>query len=130
MLMNDFYSCRDIAVLDNELNCTLVFNAEHDIFRGHFPGNPVVPGVCTMEIVKELLQQQVSRPLILRSTGNVKFLQLVTPDITPVMKINWKEDETGYTVKASLSRESAVLFKFDGNYILKSHVESREKSTA
>src|SRR5580700_5436260 len=114
MLIDDFYSCRDIEAGDDEFSCRIVFNDGHDIFKGHFPGNPVVPGVCTMEIVKELLQQQVNTPLMLRSTGNVKFLQLVTPDMTPVIKINWKADETGYAVKASLSRESAVLFKFDG----------------
>jgi len=117
MLINDFYSCRDMQLLDNEMSCTLVFNAAHDIFKGHFPGNPVVPGVCTIEIIKELLQQQVHKPLMLRSTGNVKFLQLVTPDIAPVININWKADEAGYVVKASLSRDSTVLFKFDGNYV-------------
>src|ERR1700679_214550 len=101
MLIDDFYSCADIVQQDNEYSCRIAFNAAHDIFKGHFPGNPVVPGVCTMEIVKELLQQQVSQPLMLRSTGNVKFLGLVTPDVEPVVKINWKADESGagYSVK-------------------------------
>ncbi len=93
MLIDDFYSCRDVKAGDSEYSCTLVFNAAHDIFKGHFPGNPVVPGVCTMEIIKELLQQQVGKSLVLRSTGNVKFLKLVTPDMAPVIKIGWKETE-------------------------------------
>ena len=118
MLIDDFYSCRDAEAGDGEFSCRIVFNGDHDIFKGHFPGNPVVPGVCTMEIVKELLQQQVGKPLMLRSTGNVKFLQLVTPDVEPVMKISWKADEAGYVVKASLSKDAGVLFKFDGNYVV------------
>ena len=118
MLIDDFYSCRDIDAGDNELSCRIVFSGAHDIFKGHFPGNPVVPGVCTMEIVKELLQRQVNKQLTLRSTGNVKFLQLVTPDVEPVINISWKTDETGYAVKASLSRDNTVLFKFDGNYLI------------
>ena len=116
MLKDDFFSCSDVQSMENEMSCTLVFNAAHDIFKGHFPGNPVVPGVCTMEIVKELLQQQVSKSLMLRTTGNVKFLQLVTPDVAPVMKISWKADEAGYAVKASLSKDNATFFKFDGKY--------------
>lgn len=118
MLINDFYVCHNVQPKqDNEYSCTLVFNADHDIFKGHFPGNPVVPGVCTMEIVKELLQQQVGKSLMLSATGNVKFLQLVTPDVSPVIKIGWKTNEQGgYTVKASLTKHDATLFKFDGSY--------------
>jgi 3-hydroxyacyl-[acyl-carrier-protein] dehydratase len=117
MLKDDFYSCSDIVTADGEYSCKIVFKGDHDIFKGHFPGNPVVPGVCTIAIVKELLQLQVGKPLMLRSTGNVKFLQLVTPDICPVIKINWKADGEGYVVKASLTRDEAALFKFDGNYV-------------
>ena len=55
MLINDFYNCHDIEAHENEYGCRIVFNAAHDIFKGHFPGQPVVPGVCMMEMVKELL---------------------------------------------------------------------------
>ncbi len=116
MLINDFYTCHDIIQQDTELSCRIVFNTEHAIFNGHFPGQPVVPGVCMMEIVKELLQKQVSRPLMLHSTRNVKFLQFVTPDMQPVVHINWKENDAVYTVSAFFSFGDVVSFKLDGSY--------------
>lgn len=56
MLINDFYTTTNVQQNDADYSCLIVFNAGHSIFSGHFPGHPVVPGVCMMEIVKELMQ--------------------------------------------------------------------------
>ena len=55
---------------------------------------------------------------MLQNAGNVKFLQLITPDTQPVINISWKESEDGYTVNASFKLESSFLFKLDGKYIV------------
>lgn len=118
MLINDFYTCHDIRQSDNEFNCRIVFNEGHDIFKGHFPDHPVVPGVCMMEIVKELLQSQVDKTLMLSNADNVKFLRLITPDVQPIIKISWKETEGGYHANATFSMDSSVLFKLGGQYVI------------
>ena len=28
-------------------------DASHPVYRGHFPGHPVLPGVCTLQLVRE-----------------------------------------------------------------------------
>ncbi len=101
---------------DTGLSCRIVFDAAHDIFGGHFPGQPVVPGVCMMEIVKELMQQMLGSTLMMRAAGNVKFLGLITPDVQPVININWKQTDEGYKVNAAFKNEAAFLFKLDGHY--------------
>lgn len=117
MLLNNFYTCHNTQFEACVISCRIEFDAAHAIFKGHFPGNPVVPGVCMMEIVKELLQTQVQEQLTLRSTGNVKFLQLITPEIKPEIKIEWSKNESVYSVKASISRDSVTHFKFDGVFV-------------
>ena len=119
MLINNFYTCHDIEIAENVQNCRVVFNAAHSIFKGHFPGQPVVPGVCMMEIVKELLQQKLGKSLILRSSRNVKFLGFITPDVQPAIKISWKEADGTYSVNASFSNGEAALFKLDGVYAIR-----------
>jgi 3-hydroxyacyl-[acyl-carrier-protein] dehydratase len=116
MLMNDFYTYRNLHEGDHELTCQVVFNDRHDIFQGHFPGEPVVPGVCMMEMVKELLQTLVGKPLWLRNAGNVKFLQLITPDVEPEVRISWNENDKGYAANASFNLNHSALFKLSGNY--------------
>ena len=116
MLINDFYTTLDMQHGDNQYSCRIIFNAGHAIFSGHFPGQPVVPGVCMMEIVKELLQQKLCKSLVLRNAGNIKFLQLISPDVQPIININWKESDDGYKVTAFFTNDAAILFKLDGNY--------------
>ena len=118
MLMNDFYTCQDMQQSDNEITCRLVFNADHDIFKGHFPGQPVVPGVCMMEIVKELLQDKLNTTLMLSKADNVKFLQLIIPGIEPAIKITWKDNDGGYSVNAIFKTEAASHFKLMGQYVV------------
>ena len=115
MLMNDFYTISDLQTEEFSISCKATFNKDHDIFNGHFPGQPVVPGVCMMQMIKELLEQQLGKKLILRTTGQIKFLRLITPDIAPLVNISWKESENGQVVTALLKDETD-LFKLSGTY--------------
>ncbi|HRO41490.1 MAG TPA: 3-hydroxyacyl-ACP dehydratase [Flavipsychrobacter sp.] len=115
MLKTDFFTVHNLQSGEGTLSCTITFNKAHKIFEGHFPQQPVVPGVCTIQIAKELLEQQLNKKLFLRSTGQVKFLQLITPDINPDVFINWKENEKNYIVNASLKKD-ADLFKLTATF--------------
>lgn len=116
MLMNDFYNIEYIQREPQSVSCRIVFNDQHDIFKGHFPSQPVVPGVCMMQMVKELLEAQTDKVLWLRNAGQVKFLQLITPDIQPMINISWQQDEQGYTVKADFKNDTSFLFKLSGSF--------------
>jgi len=116
MLMNDFYRIEYIQREPNSVSCRIVFNDQHDIFKGHFPSQPVVPGVCMMQMVKELLEAQTDRNLWLRNAGQVKFLQLITPDIQPMINISWQEDANGFNVNANFQNDTAYLFKLSGSF--------------
>lgn len=56
--------------------------AEHPAFAGHFPGNPIVPGVVILDqallFAEKLLAGAVSRTAPWQ-VGNAKFLSPVTP---------------------------------------------------
>lgn len=116
MLMNDFYTIETLKREQNSFSCTVAFNPQHDIFKGHFPGQPIVPGVCMMEMVKELLEQLTDSKLWLRAAGQVKFLRFVTPDTVPVVNVSWQEEATGYNVNASFKNDDGDLFKLSGNF--------------
>ncbi len=115
MLLNDFYFYMDASRDQNTFSCKIIFNEGHDIFKE--TAQPVVPGVCMMEIVKELLQQTLGISLWLRNAVQVKFLQLITPDVQPVIDISWNTNGKGrYTVDASLKNGDSFFFQLDGNF--------------
>ena len=114
--LNDFYSIHDRIVAEKTLSCSLSFNAAHSIFNGHFPGNPIVPGVCTMQIIMDLLQEAIGRQLRLSHAANIKFMQLITPLIHPAVQISWTESEGMYTTSTILKNGEATLFKMNAVY--------------
>ncbi|MFD2602211.1 MULTISPECIES: 3-hydroxyacyl-ACP dehydratase [Flavobacterium] len=88
MLLKDFYTIKSFESTDGQKYvATIMLNKDHDVFKGHFPGNPVTPGVCMMQIIKELTQQAVNTPLIMISASNIKFMALINPEINPLLRL-------------------------------------------
>lgn len=110
--MNDFYTLSDIVAGENKWEGKIAFNAAHAIFKGHFPGQPVVPGVCMMQIVKEVLEFAMNKKIQIQQAGQVKFLQLITPDITPVIHLEWTAAEDALSVNVTFKAERD-LFKMN-----------------
>ena len=54
-------------------------NRDCEIFRGHFPGQPVLPGVCSIEIVRESLSIMMGRDVHVCRISQCKFTGMVNP---------------------------------------------------
>ncbi|RZJ72531.1 3-hydroxyacyl-ACP dehydratase [Flavobacterium sp.] len=95
MLLQDFYTIvsKD-AVSDGNFTVNIHVNAAHEVFKGHFPGNPVMPGVCMMQIIKELTEEIIESNLFMQSLSNVKFMALINPDKTPTLRLELNVSET------------------------------------
>lgn len=55
-------------------------NPEWPIYKAHFPGHPITPGVCIVQMVQELLQSLVHREVCLRQAKNVKYVSIISPE--------------------------------------------------
>ena len=82
-LKDDFYTIKGITEVDGRQVYDLHLNPDHFIFKVHFPGEPVTPGVCLQQMAVELAEESVGRPLALVYVKNVKFLSVVSPLQTP-----------------------------------------------
>lgn len=88
MLLKDFYTINSIEKSDDSnYQVTIFINKNHEVFNGHFPGNPIMPGVCMMQIIKELTEEITSSFLLLQSLSNVKFMALINPFATPDLRL-------------------------------------------
>jgi 3-hydroxyacyl-[acyl-carrier-protein] dehydratase len=101
----------------DELKATVIFNANHPLFTGHFPGNPVVPGVVQVQIIKELAEMHAGRKLLLRHAKNIKFLSIISPVANPNAEVNLHfglMEANDYPVQASIRAGETVFMKFSG----------------
>jgi len=117
MLKDDLYAIESLRKEENIISATVTIDATHKIFDGHFPGQPVLPGVCTVEILKELVSEQYGRSYNLQSANNMKFLSLVDPTQSNklVFTIECSEEDNSLKINASASLEDeTVTFKLKG----------------
>jgi 3-hydroxyacyl-[acyl-carrier-protein] dehydratase len=54
--------------------------ADHPAFAGHFPGQPIVPGVVLLDRVMQLAQEALGGPVAGWQVTQVKFLSPCGPD--------------------------------------------------
>lgn len=88
MLLKDFYKILSLQKIDTQkYSAIILINEKHEIFKGHFPGNPIMPGVCMMQIIKELTEQIAESSLMMQTLTNVKFMALINPDVTPELRL-------------------------------------------
>ena len=88
MLLKDFYKVISLEkTAENNYLVLILINEEHEVFKGHFPGNPIMPGVCMMQIIKELTEQICGSSLFMQSLSNVKFMALINPFINPELRL-------------------------------------------
>jgi 3-hydroxyacyl-[acyl-carrier-protein] dehydratase len=117
MLVNDFFSISKLEEEGFEIRADLVINANHKIFEGHFPGHPVVPGVCMMQMVKEILENVIGKKTNLVRAGEMKFLAIINPKENNMIRATLKysiEENGNMAVSAILFKESLIHFKFKG----------------
>ncbi len=88
---------------ENTLSVTLQLNQEHDVFRGHFPKHPVLPGVAMLQIIKELTEEYHNTLLFMQNANRVKFLSLVNPFENNVLEFQliFQQEEKTLKVKNS-----------------------------
>lgn len=93
---------------------SIKLNSNHEIFRAHFPGNPIVPGVCIIQIVKELAEDVCGRKLAIRTVKNLKFLQILSPIEHPEVSFEVNvtvQDISLFEVKAVVSLSDLIFTK-------------------
>jgi 3-hydroxyacyl-[acyl-carrier-protein] dehydratase len=118
MLRDSFYHINSANIVANTVVSEIRFNTDHAIFQGHFPGQPVVPGVCMMQIVKDFAEDIVEFKLTLKEGDNIKFLSVIDPNVNNVVQVavKTKIDGDHVSATASLSNEQQIFFKFEGTY--------------
>lgn len=118
MLLNDFFRINAIQAGDT-YTVAVELNAGHPIFKGHFPNNPITPGVCMTQMVKESIEQITQKKLTLKQGSNLKFMSVLNPQVHPVVTINIqlkeKEDLLLYTDSQITSGET-IFFTFKGSF--------------
>src|ERR1700750_3164153 len=104
MLKEPLLKIQSLKHEEGQIDAELQVDQYNEIFQGHFPDQPVVPGACMLQIVKEILTDALKANLILVKADNIKFLSLVEPATGALqLNITYQQADRDIKISASLS---------------------------
>lgn len=113
-LTEGFFIIESTNDSDNGFEAVLRTNLEHPIYKAHFPGSPITPGVCVIQVAGELLENKLGRKLYLQSIKNVKFLMVIIPEEGKKIRYSFSnivEDESSVKAQVVVSDDAMVYAK-------------------
>ena len=118
MLIKELYSIQSFAEADGRVEAFVKLNREHAVFKGHFPENPIMPGVCSIQLVKELTEKALNKKLFLSVVSNVKFMSIINPEKNNNIQLvlNITEDEGLVKVKNTVSTDDILALKMNATF--------------
>ena len=112
--LDELLITQSIMETENGFTALLRCNPGHLIYQAHFPGNPITPGACLLQTASEVLQRKVGRPLYLKASKNVKYLNVLVPAEDKEVRFtfsNLAESETECKAQVTISDEAQVYTK-------------------
>ena len=61
---------------------------QQPVFAGHFPGNPIMPGVLVLGLLKSLLADHLGNPVQIAAIKRQKFIRPVLPANTLTITVS------------------------------------------
>ena len=95
---------------------SLVIDPAHPSLTGHFPGNPIVPGVVLLGEILELIGQSLNETLTLSKVPNVKFHSPLRPNELVQLRFDRLPDQViTFSCQVGSRRIASGQFIFQAN---------------
>lgn len=118
MLIEGLYEIQNIEQTSNQILAKVKLDKDHEIFKGHFPGNPVMPGVCMIQMIKEISEKELQKELFLVRSTNIKFMAIINPELNPELElaIDFSEEDGELKIKNTTTFEDTVALKLNATF--------------
>jgi len=86
-LVEDFYDIKDRRDEETQTVFRVALRPDCKVYEGHFPGAPVAPGVCNIQMILECAEQVAGHPLMLNYISQCRMTKLITPAECPELDV-------------------------------------------
>ena len=112
----------EVRILDNLITTSFKFNENCNVFKGHFPEHPIVPGVLEAQLIEEILFEALSLKGRMINASNIKFSSPIYPDIihkiyTCEIKYHYKSDSI-ISCKAKIVSKNKIHMTTSCEYLI------------
>ncbi len=119
-LLDNYYKMDSWVTEGDDTLFSVTLLPEYRAYKGHFPGNPISPGVCNIQMIKECAEQLAGKRLFLSYISQCRFSVVITPQTTPRLQIRMQlsEVEDMYKIRAIIFDNTANYIDFKGEFTL------------
>lgn len=119
-LINDFFFIEKTRRGDGAIECMVRLNPEHYIYKAHFPGTPVTPGVCIIQMATEILEDEYGKSLSLSEVAKARFKQVIVPIAKPVFSFKIVDkNERNLNVRVDIESSDIIFAQLSLRFIFK-----------
>ena len=103
-----WYVLKNVTRSDkNEIEAEIQVPPDSPWFRGHFPGEPILPGVAQIGMVKDAIRQARDQDLKVTGVRRVRFKQIIRPnDKLKLIAAPLKENTGAYSFLILVENEA------------------------
>jgi len=105
-----FYELRLLSKNEDGCDAQVVLNTDHPVYKGHFPNQPVAPGVMLMDMCREVAEKAIGKEVRIKSARSIKFVKLIDPTkiqcLTLILKFVESEDSTLFQCVAKVGEDT------------------------
>ena len=95
MLVENYYKIDGILSRDGGTVFTVSLNPDCGVYEGHFPGSPVCPGVCNLQMVRECAQEAAGREFRIKEIKQCRYVSLMSPQTHPQVTVDLSLEPSG-----------------------------------
>ncbi len=104
-----WYVLKELTRSDkNEIVAEVHVPSDSPWFRGHFPGEPILPGVAQIGMVIDAIRQAQNQDLKVSGVRRVRFKQIIRPDDQlKIIAAPLKQNAGAYSFRILIEDEAA-----------------------
>jgi len=92
---------------DNEISADIRVPSDSHWFDGHFPGEPILPGVAQIGMVLDAIRKAHHPDLMISSVRRVRFKHIIRPDDQlKIIAVPLKQETDSYSFRILVQEET------------------------
>lgn len=112
MLKDNLYRLVALSGEDGIYKAEIALIAESPVFAGHFPGKPIVPGVCLVQMTVDTIETIEGRAKEICGAKDIRFTSIVIPLECSSLHLELRKTDEGGRWTATVSAGGELRSKF------------------
>lgn len=115
-LENNYYRLEGVQPVEGDAVFRVALLPQCEVYQGHFPGRPVCPGVCHIELVRQCAERLTQQRLRIRTVSVCRFPAMASPGECPWLEacVRVSPSDGGFSVNATLQAAGKTFLDFKG----------------